>query len=486
MSAPAGSFETVIGLECHAQLQTRTKLFCGCRAGFGDPPNTNVCPVCLGLPGALPVLNHRAVLLAARMALSVSCRVNPISIFARKNYFYPDLPKGYQISQYDRPLAEEGEVEIDLGAAGRKRIGIQRIHMEEDAGKLLHEGFGEAATKSGVDFNRSGVPLIEIVSRPELSSPEEAVSYAQALREILVYAEVSDADMEKGNFRCDGNVSVRRRGETELGTKVEIKNLNSFRFLGRALAHEVKRQIEALDSGGRVVQETRLYDPDQDRTVPMRSKEEAHDYRYFPDPDLPPLTLSREFLEEARTQVPELPAAKRQRLSREYGLPAYDAEVLTSSKELSLYFEAAAKASGNPKAASNWVMSEILRTLKETGGSVASLAVPGDALGELIGMVDEGKLSGKVAKEVFEKMLASGERAAAIVAREGLVQISDPSAIAELARRVLAEHPAQAGQYRSGEEKVLGFLVGQVMKASKGQANPKLARDALIRLLAEP
>jgi aspartyl-tRNA(Asn)/glutamyl-tRNA(Gln) amidotransferase subunit B len=486
MSAAAGAFETVIGLECHAQLQTRTKLFCGCRAGFGDPPNTNVCPVCLGLPGALPVLNRRAVLLATRMAIAVSCRVNPTSIFARKNYFYPDLPKGYQISQYDRPLAEDGGIEIDLGGSGRKRIRIQRIHLEEDAGKLLHEGFPDASTKSGVDFNRSGVPLIEIVSRPELSSPEEAVSYAQALRQILVYTEVSDADMEKGNFRCDGNVSVRRRSDPELGTKVEIKNLNSFRFLGRALAHEVARQIQVLESGDRVVQETRLYDPELDRTAPMRSKEEAHDYRYFPDPDLPPLTLAPAFLEEVAAGVPELPAAKRERLSREYGLPAYDAEVLTSSKELSLYFEAAARASGNPKAASNWVMTEILRKLKETGGSVASLAVPGEALGELIRLVDEGKLSGRVAKEVFEKMLSSGERAPAIVAREALAQISDLEAIAELARRIVEEHRAQVEQYRSGEEKVLGFLVGQVMKASKGQANPKLAREALTRLLSEP
>jgi aspartyl-tRNA(Asn)/glutamyl-tRNA(Gln) amidotransferase subunit B len=486
MSASAEAFETVIGLECHAQLQTRTKLFCGCRAGFGDPPNTNVCPVCLGLPGALPVLNRHAVLLATRMAIAVSCRVNPTSIFARKNYFYPDLPKGYQISQYDRPLAEEGGIEIEVAGAGRKRVGIQRIHMEEDAGKLLHEGFHDASTKSGVDFNRSGVPLIEIVSRPELSSPEEAVSYAQGLREILVYAEVSDADMEKGNFRCDGNVSVRRRGDPELGTKVEIKNLNSFRFLGRALAFEVARQIEALEAGDRVVQETRLYDPEGDRTAPMRSKEEAHDYRYFPDPDLPPLALSRAFVEEIAAAVPELPAAKRERLSREYAIPAYDAEVLTSSKELALYFEAAARASGNPKAASNWVMSEILRKLKETGGSVSSLAVPGEALGELIRLVDEGRLSGKVAKEVFEKMLSSGERAAAIVAKEGLVQISDLSAIEELARGVLKEHPAQAEQFRKGEEKVIGYLVGQVMKASKGQANPKLAREALTRLLSEP
>jgi aspartyl-tRNA(Asn)/glutamyl-tRNA(Gln) amidotransferase subunit B len=354
------AYETVIGLECHAQLLTRTKLFCGCRAGFGDSPNTNVCPVCIGLPGALPVLNRRAVELATRMALAVGCRVNRNSVFARKNYFYPDLPKGYQISQYDRPLAEEGGLEIQT-ESGRKRIAIERIHMEEDAGKLLHEGFRDAATKSGVDFNRSGVPLIEIVSRPELSSPEEAVAYAESLREILQYAGVSDADMEKGNFRCDGNVSIRPRGASELGTKVEIKNLNSFRFLGRALAYEVERQAALLDAGSRVVQETRLYDPDEDETHPMRSKEEAHDYRYFPDPDLPLLKLSAGRVDEIRSALPELPRAKRERFEAALGLPEYDAQVLTSSRSLADFFEAAARRSGNPKATSNWVMSDVLR-----------------------------------------------------------------------------------------------------------------------------
>jgi aspartyl-tRNA(Asn)/glutamyl-tRNA(Gln) amidotransferase subunit B len=479
-------WETVIGLECHAQLQTRTKLFCGCRVGFGDPPNTNVCPVCLGLPGALPVLNGRAVGLAARMGLAVGCRVNEQSIFARKNYFYPDLPKGYQISQFDRPLAVGGFVDIvvETGGGARKRIGIERIHMEEDAGKLLHEGFPDAGSKSGVDFNRSGVPLIEIVSEPELSSPDEAVQYAQALREILQYTGVSDADMEKGNLRCDGNVSVRRTGASELGTKVEIKNLNSFRFLGRALAHEVDRQVALLESGDRVVQETRLYDADADRTVSMRSKEEAHDYRYFPDPDLPRLRLAAVAIAEIRASLPELPATKRARFASELGLPAYDAEVLTGSRELADYFEAAAGASGNPKAASNWVMSEVLRKVKESGDSVGSLRVGGADLGELIRLVDEGTISGKVAKEVFEKMAASGDKARSIVEREGLIQISDPNAVVELVRQVLASSPAQVEQYRSGEEKVLGFLVGQVMKASRGQANPKLAKETLLRLLS--
>jgi aspartyl-tRNA(Asn)/glutamyl-tRNA(Gln) amidotransferase subunit B len=482
MSSGEGPYEAVIGLECHAQLLTRTKLFCSCRAGFGDPPNTNVCPVCVGLPGALPVLNRRAVVLAARMAFAVGCRVNRDSIFARKNYFYPDLPKGYQISQYDRPLAEEGGIEIETGS-GRKRIGIERIHMEEDAGKLLHEGFPDAATKSGVDFNRSGVPLIEIVSLPSLSSPEEAVAYAESLREILQYTGVSDADMEKGNFRCDGNVSIRPRGASTLGTKVEIKNLNSFRFLGRALAYEVERQAALLDEGGRVVQETRLYDPDADQTHPMRSKEEAHDYRYFPDPDLPPLKLSAGMVAEIASAIPELPTAKRARFEAELGLPSYDASVLTSSRELADYFEAAARRSGNPKATSNWVMSDVLRKLKESEVAPEAFPIPPDALGELVALVDRGKVSGKMAKEVFEKMYVSGEPAARIIEREGLTQISDPAAIERIARTVVEAHPDLVAQYRSGEEKVLGFLVGQVMKATQGQANPKLARETLVRIL---
>jgi aspartyl-tRNA(Asn)/glutamyl-tRNA(Gln) amidotransferase subunit B len=479
----SGTYETVIGLECHAQLLTRTKLFCSCRAGFGDSPNTNVCPVCVGLPGALPVLNRRAVELATRMALAVGCRVNRDSIFARKNYFYPDLPKGYQISQYDRPLAEEGGLEIET-ESGRKRIGIERIHMEEDAGKLLHEGFRDAATKSGVDFNRSGVPLIEIVSRPELSSPEEAVAYAESLREILQYAGVSDADMEKGNFRCDGNVSLRPRGASELGTKVEIKNLNSFRFLGRALAYEVERQAALLGAGSRVAQETRLYEPDADQTHPMRSKEEAHDYRYFPDPDLPPLKLSAEQVDEIGSALPELPKAKRERFTAGLGLPAYDAQVLTSSRSLADYFEAAARRSGNPKATSNWVMSDVLRKLKESEVAPEVFPIAPEALGELVALVDQGKVSGKMAKEVFEKMYGSGESAARIIEREGLTQISDPAAIESIARSVVEAHPDLVAQYRSGEEKVLGFFVGQVMKATKGQANPKLAREVLVRVLS--
>jgi aspartyl-tRNA(Asn)/glutamyl-tRNA(Gln) amidotransferase subunit B len=403
-------------------------------------------------------------------------------VFARKNYFYPDLPKGYQISQYDRPLAENGGVEIE-SASGRKRIGIERIHMEEDAGKLLHEGFRDASSKSGVDFNRSGVPLIEIVSRPELSSPEEAIAYAEALREILLYTGVSDADMEKGNFRCDGNVSLRPRGAPELGTKVELKNLNSFRFLGRALAFEVERQAALLDSGSRVVQETRLYDPDAGETLPMRTKEEAHDYRYFPDPDLPPLKLRPELVDEIARTLPELPSAKRQRFVAEHGLPPYDARVLTTSPGLADYFEAAARRAGNSKATSNWVMSDVLRKLKEAPGPVETFPVPPEALGELIELVDQGKVSGKMAREVFEKMYGSGESAGKILSREGISQISDPAVIEQIARAVVEAHPDLVAQYRSGEEKVLSFFVGQVMKATKGQANPKLAREALVRIL---
>ena len=489
-------YETVIGLECHAQLLTRTKLFCGCRASFGAPANTNICPVCIGLPGALPVLNRRAVELATRAALAVGCRVNETSVFARKNYFYPDLPKGYQISQYDRPLAEGGSIALELegqderqldGQNDRKTktIRIERIHMEEDAGKLLHEGFDDATSKSGVDFNRSGVPLIEIVSEPEMSSPDEATRYAESLKEIIEYTEVSDADMEKGNFRFDGNVSVRPRGTSELGTKVEIKNLNSFRFLAQALAFEVDRQIELIESGGRVVQETRLYDPDRGKTAPMRSKEEAHDYRYFPEPDLPPLTLDRAWIEKARESVPELPEARRERLVSAYGLPRYDAGVLTSSRELADYFETAAESSGNPKAASNWVMSEVLRKAKETGDALASLPVPPRALGELIKLIDDGAISGTVGKDVFEKMFTSGDAPGVIIEREGLTQISDSAAIENLVRGVIDENPDQVAEYRAGKDKVIGWMVGQIMKASRGQANPKLARETLVRVLKE-
>jgi len=478
------AYEVAIGLEIHAQLATRTKLFCGCPNRFGDPPNTNVCPVCLGLPGALPVLNRRAVELALLMARAVSSTVPEVSVFARKNYFYPDLPKGYQVSQYDRPLAIGGSLETGVEAdGGEKIIRLRRIHLEEDAGKLLHEGFEGAEGKSAVDYNRSGAPLIEIVSEPELRSPAEAASFAQAVKTILEYTEVSDADMERGNLRCDANVSVRRRGEAELGTRVEVKNLNSFRYLARALDFEVDRQMASLESGERIVAETRLYDPAAHRTVPMRSKEEAHDYRYFPEPDLPPLLVSRPWREQVAASLPELPADRRRRFVEQYGLPAYDASVLTASRGLGDYFETAAAGFSNPKAVSNWVMTEVLRNLKETGGAIESLAVRPPMLAELLRLIEDGTLSGKMAKDLFEQMWASGEPAGALIERLGLRQVADRGALESAARQVLANHPGPVAQYRAGKTKTFGFLVGQLMKATAGKANPQVASEVLRRLL---
>src|SRR5262245_30182288 len=397
-------YEPVIGLEVHCQLLTASKIFCACPNRFGDPPNTNVCPVCLGLPGALPVLSRHAVTLALRAALATHCTVQPVSVFARKNYFYPDLPKGYQISQYERPLATGGYVEI-AEAGSFRRVRIHRIHMEEDAGKLLHEGFAWSDRKSGVDFNRSGVPLIEIVSEPDLRSADEAHQYLTALKAILLYAGVSDGNMEEGSLRCDANVSVRPRGTESLGTRVEIKNLNSFRNVARAIEHEAGRQAALLQSGRPVVQETRLWNADRGETATMRSKEEAHDYRYFPEPDLPPLVVTPEWIEEVRASLPELPAAKRARFVVEHGLPEYDAGVLTSDRAVADYFEAVARGSGNAKAASNWVMTEVLRKRKDSGGTTP---VTAEHLAELIRLVDAGTISGKTAKDVFEKMWDTG------------------------------------------------------------------------------
>src|SRR5271169_5378959 len=412
-------YETVIGLEVHCQLLTKTKLFCGCRNRFGDAPNENVCPTCLGLPGALPVLNRHSVTLAIRAALATHCSVHETSIFARKNYFYPDLPKGYQISQYERPLATSGYVEIPSGGSFR-RVRIHRIHMEEDAGKLLHEGFPWSGEKSGVDFNRSGVPLIEIVSEPDMRSAEEAYEYLQALKAVLLYAGVSDCNMEEGSLRCDANVSIRPRGSEPFGTRTEIKNLNSFRNVARAIDHEVARQSAVVESGGRVVQETRLWNADRGETGSMRSKEEAHDYRYFPEPDLPPLVVKVAWVDEVQRSLPELPAAKRQRFVAEHGIPDYDAGVLTLSRDVADYFEAVAHASGNAKASSNWVMTEILRKAKDDDRGLSALPVRPEALARMIRMIDEGTISGKIAKDVFERMWASGEEAQVIVEREGL------------------------------------------------------------------
>jgi aspartyl-tRNA(Asn)/glutamyl-tRNA(Gln) amidotransferase subunit B len=453
-------YEPVIGLEVHAQLRTATKIFCSCRNRFGDAPNTNVCPVCLGLPGALPVLTRQAVSLALRAALATQCAVHETSIFARKNYFYPDLPKGYQISQYERPLATNGHIEIPAGAGDFRRVRIHRIHMEEDAGKLLHEGHSWSAQKSGVDFNRSGVPLIEIVSAPELHSAEEAHDYLTALKAVLLYAGVSDCNMEEGSLRCDANVSVRPRGTETLGTRAEIKNLNSFRNVARAIDHEVARQSALISAGGRVVQETRLWNADRGETFSMRSKEDAHDYRYFPEPDLPPLVVDDEWLREVRATLPELPAEKRRRFVAAYNLPDYDAGVLTLAPEVADYFEAVARASGNAKAASNWVMTEVLRKMK-----------------------DGGAITGTSAKVVFERMWTGGEDARTIVEREGLAQVSDEGAIESAVAEVVAASPDQVATYRKGKTSTLGWFVGQVMRKTGGKANPQLVNSLLKKAL---
>ncbi len=485
MSVSAESrFEPVIGLEVHCQLKTATKLFCGCRNLFGAPPNTLACPVCLGLPGALPVLNRQALRLAARAALALGADVQAESLFARKNYFYPDLPKGYQISQYERPLALGGQVEVAARDGRVRHVRLLRLHVEEDAGKLLHEGLPWAAAQSGVDFNRSGVPLAEIVSLPELHAPEEAHAYLVALHALLTYAEVSDGNMEEGSLRCDANVSLRPRGQQALGTRVEIKNLNSFRHVARALEYEIARQTALLGAGGEVVQETRLWNAERGESAPMRSKEEAHDYRYFPEPDLPPLRVEAAWLAAVRAELPELPADKRRRFVAQYGLPPYDAGVLTQTRDVAAWFEAVAAASGNAKAASNWVMNEVLAQINEQGGTLAACQVAPAHLGALIGLVDAGTISGKTAKDVFARMWASGEEPAAIVAREGLAQVSDSGALQEVVAEVVAAHPAQVASYRGGKTGTLGFFVGQVMRRTAGRANPRLVQELLERALA--
>ena len=471
-------YEPVIGLEVHVQLATATKIFCGCPTGFGAPPNTNVCPVCLGMPGALPVLNRTAVELAIKAGLALSCTIRRESRFARKNYFYPDLPKGYQISQYDLPLCERGYV--DIVADGRaKRIGITRIHMEDDAGKSIHDGFKDSDQYSYVDLNRSGTPLIEIVSEPDMRSSDEAYAYLTAVKEVLQFVEVSTCDMEKGHLRCDANVSVRPMGAEKFGTKAEVKNLNSFRFLREALDYEIGRQVAVLESGGRVVQETRLYNPDTGETAGMRSKEEAHDYRYFPEPDLVPLRVSDEWQERVRATMPELPAVKRARFIGSYGLREYDAEVLTQSRSASEYFETVARASGDPKTAANWVMGDLMGMLKAEGKEISESPVTAENLGDLVKRIAAGELSGKLAKEIFPKMFAGGETAGAIIEREGLKQISDTGALDKIIGEVIAGNPRQVEQYKGGKTTVLNFLVGQVMKATRGQANVAVVTDLL-------
>src|SRR5574340_1600968 len=464
-------YEPVIGLEVHVQLTTATKIFCGCPTSFGAPPNTNVCPVCLGLPGALPVINRKAVELAIKASLALNCRLNAASRFARKNYFYPDLPKGYQISMYDEPLAERGWVDL-----GSKRIGITRVHMEDDAGKSMHEGFRDSDRYSYVDLNRSGTPLIEIVSEPDLRSSGEAYDYLTQLKQVLQFVEVSTCDMEKGHLRCDANVSVRLRGAPKFGTRAEVKNVNSFRFLKEALDYEIERQIALIESGGKVEQETRLYNPDTGETQSMRSKEHAHDYRYFPEPDLLPLRVSDEWLAGIRAAMPELPGSIRKRFIEVYGLREYDADVLTASRAVAEYFEKAAKISADPQTTANWVMGDLMGTLNAQSKEIGDSPVSAEALGELVGMIAKGELSGKLAKEIFSKMFASGESPRAIMEREGLRQISDSGELERIIEDVIAKNPKQVEQFRGGKTTVLGFFVGQVMKATRGQANPAAVR----------
>ncbi|MBI3624855.1 MAG: Asp-tRNA(Asn)/Glu-tRNA(Gln) amidotransferase subunit GatB [Candidatus Rokubacteria bacterium] len=476
-------YEVIIGLEVHAQLLTRSKMFCGCPTAFGGVPNSQTCPVCQGMPGVLPVINRRAVEFAIRTGLALHCTINAGCRFARKHYFYPDMPKNYQISQYEEPLAVDGWLEVDADGAPR-RVGIQRVHMEEDVGKLVHEGTLETARASLVDFNRSGVPLMEIVSKPDVRSPEEAALYLRAMRAILIYLGVCDGNMEEGSLRCDANISLRPRGATEYGVKVEIKNMNSFKNVQRALEFEASRQAKALAAGERIVQETRLWEAEKDYTLSMRSKEYAHDYRYFPEPDLVPLRVAERWVDQLRTTLPELPAERRQRFVSQYGLPPYDADLLTQSRALADYYEAVVRAHAKPKVVSNWMMSELLRELPgDDEQAIAKCPIPPLNLARLLALIDDGTISGKIAKDVFEKMYRSGEDAPTIVKREGLVQVADASALAAVVDQVLAANAPAIEDWKKGKKQSLGFLVGQVMKATQGKANPTLVNQLLLERL---
>jgi aspartyl-tRNA(Asn)/glutamyl-tRNA(Gln) amidotransferase subunit B len=475
-------YEVVIGLEVHAQLLTKTKIFCGCSTQFGDAPNANTCPVCLGLPGTLPVLNKRAVELAMQAALALNCTVHDHSRFARKNYFYPDLPKGYQISQYELPLATGGDIEIEV-AGTKKRIGITRLHLEEDAAKNLHEGFSDSATKGYVDYNRCGSPLSEIVSEPDMRTPEEAYAYLTTLRQILLYTGVSDCNMEEGSLRCDANVSVRLRGAPQFGTKVEVKNLNSFRFLQKALEYEIERHIGIIEAGGKISQETRLWNQAEGYTVSMRSKEKAHDYRYFPEPDLLPVHVSPAWRDAIKNTLPELPEAKRIRFIGSYGITPYDAEVLTAERDLADYFEATAKAGAPGKATANWMQTELWRRLNDSGKEITASPVSPSSLAELIRLVETAKITGAVGKKVFAKMFETSRGAAEIVEAEGLgAQVSSDS-IEQIAREVIEKYPENVAKFKSGNEGVFKFFVGQVIKATRGQASPQAVNEILKKLL---
>lgn len=467
-------FEPVIGLEVHAQLNTKSKIFSPTSTEFGGTPNSHVSPICLGMPGVLPVLNKEVLEYAFKTAIALNCELHPRSRFARKNYFYPDLPKGYQISQYEEPFSTNGWLDIETNGS-TKRINITRIHMEEDAGKLIHDNLGNSSL---VDLNRAGVPLVEIVSEPELSSAEEAVEYMKKLRSILRYIGVCDGNMEEGSLRCDANVSVRPKGSDKLGTKAEIKNVNSFKYVQKAIEHEIKRQILLLENGEEVIQETRLFDSNKGVTFSMRSKEEAHDYRYFPDPDLLPVVIEKEQIEEIRNSLPELPDQRLTRFKEEYNLPEYDAGVLTSTKEIADYFEDCLKKYNNPKIVSNWIMTEVLRELKGEE-DIKSFPISPEKLGELLILIDDGTINGKIAKDVFENMFTSGKSANQIVEEKGMKQISDQSEIENIVSRILADHPDEISRYKAGDQKLMGFFVGQVMKETKGKANPKIVNEIL-------
>ena len=483
MNKPAIQFDTVIGLEVHAQLATASKLFCGCSTTFGASPNESTCPVCLGLPGALPVLNRQVVEMAVMAGLATGCTIAPHAIFARKNYFYPDLPKGYQISQYELPICANGRVEIDIKGQ-QKQIGLVRIHMEEDAGKLLHEHpETRSKTASWVDFNRSSVPLIEIVSKPDLSSPEEAVAYLKKLVLILRYLEICDCNMEEGSLRCDANISLKPAGSGELGTRAEIKNINSFRHVEKALHFEISRQRDILDGGGRIVQETRLWNDDKGQTASMRSKEEAHDYRYFPDPDLVPIKVDAVWKEKIAATLPELPDAKAARFAASYELPIYDISVLTSSKRLADYFEATVSHYPQPKKVANFINNDLMRYLKDPDVELPSFKVPPKEVGQLLQKVESGELSGKMAKEIFATAIATGQSPSTLAGQQGATQISDTGELEKILDSVLAQNPKQVADFRAGKEKILGFLVGQLMKATQGKANPAVAQELLIKKL---